>query len=96
VPIVQTKLLVSRDCICEYARSVGLAPFLGGAILTVLFVFAVVYYSNPINSSTGNLAWLPFIHFNFTFLHQHFSVKKGLGPPLVLGVGLCSSGCPSW
>jgi amino acid transporter len=73
---------------------IGVAPFLGAAILTVLFVIAIFYYSDPINSSTGDQAWLPFIHFNFTFLHQHFYVKKGLGPPLVLGVGLLLIGVP--
>jgi amino acid transporter len=73
---------------------IGLAPFLGAAILTVLFVIAIFYYSNPVNSSSGNQAWLPFIHFNFTFLHQHFYVKKGLGPPLVMGVGLLLVGVP--
>ena len=62
--------------------------------LTVLFVIAIFYYSDPVNSSTGDQAWLPFIHFNFTFLHQHFYVKKGLGPPLVLGIGLLLIGVP--
>jgi amino acid transporter len=73
---------------------IGLAPFLGAAILTVLFVIAVFYYSDPVNSASGTQAWLPFIHFNFTFLHQHFYVKKGLGPPLVLGIGLLAIGIP--
>ena len=73
---------------------IGLAPFVGAAILTVLFVIAIFYYSDPVNSSSGNQAWLPFIHFNFTFLHQHFYVKKGLGPPLVLGLGLLLIGVP--
>ncbi len=56
---------------------IGLAPFLGAAILTVLFVIAIFYYSDPANSNSGTQAWFPFIHFNFTFLHQHFYVKKG-------------------
>ena len=73
---------------------IGLAPFIGAVILTVLFVIAIFYYSDPANSSSGAQAWLPFIHFNFTFLHQHFYVKKGLGPPLVLGVGLLLIGVP--
>ena len=73
---------------------IGLAPFLGAAILTVLFVIAIFYYSDPVNSASGTQAWLPFIHFNFTFLHQHFYVKKGLGPPLVLGIGLLLIGMP--
>ncbi len=58
---------------------IGLAPLLGALILTILFVVAIFYYSDPANSNSGNQAWLPFIHFNFTFLHQHFYVKKGLG-----------------
>jgi len=73
---------------------IGLAPLLGALILTVLFIVAIFYYSDPANSNTGNQAWLPFIHFNFTFLHQHFYVKKGLGPPLVLGIGLLVIGIP--
>jgi amino acid transporter len=72
---------------------IGLAPFLGAAMLTVLFVIAIFFYSDPVNSN-DNQAWLPFIHFNFTFLHQHFYVKKGLGPPLVLGIGLLLIGVP--
>jgi len=73
---------------------IGLAPFLGAVMLTVLFVIAIFYYSDPVNSNSGSQAWFPFIHFNFTFLHQHFYVKKGLGPPLVLGVGLLLIGIP--
>jgi amino acid transporter len=73
---------------------IGLAPFIGAVILTILFVIAIFYYSDPVNSSSGNQAWFPFIHFNFTFLHQHFYVKKGLGPPLVLGIGLLIIGVP--
>jgi hypothetical protein len=73
---------------------IGLAPFLGAAILTVLFVIAIFYYSDPVNSASGTQAWFPFIHFNFTFLHQHFYVKKGLGPPLVLGLGFLLIGVP--
>jgi amino acid transporter len=73
---------------------IGLAPLLGAVILTVLFVIAIFYYSDPVNSNSGTQAWFPFIHFNFTFLHQHFYVKKGLGPPLVLGVGLLLIGVP--
>jgi len=73
---------------------IGLAPLLGALILTVIFVVAIFYYSNPINSSSGNQAWFTFIHFNFTFLHQHFYVTKGLGPPVVLGLGLLLLGVP--
>src|SRR5580704_16767882 len=96
--------LTGFACVIYYRRHIfksfknfifiGVAPFLGGAILTVLFVVAIFYYSDPVNSASGTQAWLPFIHFNFTFLHQHFYVKKGLGPPLVLGIGLLVIGIP--
>ncbi len=96
--------LTGYACVFYYRRQIfqslknfifiGLAPLLGAVILTVLFVVAIFYYSDPANSNSGNQAWFPFIHFNFTFLHQHFYVKKGLGPPLVLGVGLLLIGLP--
>ncbi len=96
--------LTGFACVIYYRRHIfkslknfifiGLAPFLGAVILTVLFVVAIFYYSDPVNSSSGNQAWFPGLHFSFTFLHQHFYVKKGLGPPLVLGVGLLLLGVP--
>jgi amino acid transporter len=96
--------LTGFACVFYYRRQIflsfknfifiGLAPLVGAVILTILFVVAIFYYSDPANSNTGNQAWLPFIHFNFTFLHQHFYVKKGLGPPLVLGIGLLLIGIP--
>ena len=73
---------------------IGLAPLVGALMLTVLFVVAIFYYSDPVNSSSGNQAWFPGFHFSFTFLHQHFYVKKGLGPPVVLGLGLLIIGLP--
>jgi amino acid transporter len=73
---------------------IGLAPLLGALILTVLFVVAIFYYSDPLNSNSGNQAWLPFVHFSFHIFHWHLYVKKGLGPPLVLGVGLLLVGVP--
>ncbi len=73
---------------------IGLAPLLGGIILAVLFVVAIFYYSDPVNSASGNQAWFPGIHFSFHIFHWHLYVKKGLGPPLVLGIGLLFLGVP--
>ncbi len=73
---------------------IGLAPLLGGIILAVLFVVAIFYYSDPVNSASGNQAWFPGIHFSFHIFHWHIYVKKGLGPPLVLGIGLLFLGVP--
>jgi len=73
---------------------IGLAPLLGALILTVMFVVAIFYYSDPVNSASGNQAWFPFIHFSFHIFNWHIYVKKGLGPPLVLGVGLLLLGVP--
>jgi amino acid transporter len=73
---------------------VGLAPFLGGLSLAGIFVIAIFYYSNPANSATGNQAWFTFIHFNVHFLGLHLYVTKGVGPPLVLGIGLLLVGIP--
>jgi len=73
---------------------IGLAPLLGGVILAVLFVVAIFYYSDPANSSSGTQAWFPGIHFSFHIFHWHIYVKKGLGPPVVLGLGLLIIGIP--
>ena len=73
---------------------IGLAPFLGAVILTVLFVVAIFYYSDPVNSRPGTRRGSPGIHFSFHIFHWHLYVKKGLGPPLVLGVGLLLMGIP--
>ncbi len=96
--------LTGFACVIYYRRHIfrsfknfifiGLAPFLGAAILTVLFVVAIFYYSDPVNSASGSQAWLPFIHFSFRIFHWHIYVKKGLGPPLVLGIGLLLLGVP--
>jgi hypothetical protein len=73
---------------------IGLALLLGGIILAVLFVVAIFYYSDPVNSSSGAQAWFPGIHFSFHIFHWHLYVKKGLGPPVVLGIGLLLLGIP--
>jgi len=72
---------------------VGVAPLLGGIGLTWAFFKSVFVYSNPANSSTGDTAWLKFIHFDFTVGGFHFHAD-GLGPPLVIGVGLLLLGIP--
>ena len=38
---------------------IGLAPFLGAVILTVLFVVAIFYYSDPANSTLGDPGVVP-------------------------------------
>jgi amino acid transporter len=96
--------LTGFACVIYYRRHIfksfknfifiGLAPFVGAAILTVLFVVAIFYYSDPINSSSGAQAWFPGLHFSFHIFHWHLYVKKGLGPPLVLGIGLLILGIP--
>jgi len=73
---------------------IGLAPLLGAVILTGIFFVAIFYYSNPENSFITGQAWLPFIHFSFHIFHWHLYVKKGLGPPVVLGIGLLLIGVP--
>ncbi len=73
---------------------IGLAPLLGGVILAVLFVVAIFYYSDPVNSASGAQAWFPGLHFSFHIFHWHIYVKKGLGPPVVLGLGLLLLGVP--
>ena len=73
---------------------IGLAPLLGGVILAGIFFVSVFYYSNPANSFVPGQAWLPFIHFSFHVFGWHLYVKRGLGPPLVLGVGLLLLGVP--
>jgi len=96
--------LTGFACVIYYRRHIfrslknfifiGLAPLLGAVILTVLFVVAIFYYSDPANSSTGDQAWFPGLHFSFHIFHWHLYVKKGLGPPLVLGIGLLAIGIP--
>ena len=48
---------------------VGVAPVLGGAILTWVLIKSIIDLSKPANSESGD-SWL------------------GVGPPLVIGVGL--------
>jgi amino acid transporter len=72
----------------------GLAPFLGAAMLTAMFIIAVFYYSNPANSSNGKTAWFKFIQFRFHIWHFQFYVTKGVAPPVVLGLGLLVVGVP--
>jgi amino acid transporter len=73
---------------------IGVAPLLGALILTGIFVIAIFYYSNPANSYITGQAWFSFIHFNVHVLGLHLYVQKGLGPPLVLGIGLLLAGLP--
>jgi len=95
--------LTGYACVIYYRRHVlsslknlvliGVAPLVGALMLTWAFLKSVFVYSNPANSSTGNSAYFKFIHFDFTVWHFHFYVK-GLGPPLVIGVGLLIIGLP--
>jgi hypothetical protein len=39
-------------------------------------------------------AWFTFIHFNFTVAGWNVYVHRGLGPPVVLGIGLLLVGIP--
>jgi len=90
-------VLYYRKHIFKSAKSfifIGLAPFVGAVFLTAIFVLAIFYYSNPANSYITGQAWLTFIHFNVHFLGLHLYVVKGLGPPLVLGIGLLLLGLP--
>jgi len=73
---------------------IGLCPLIGAVFLTVIFVIAMFYYSNPANSFVSGQAWFTFIHFNVHFLGLHLYVTKGLGPPVVLGIGLLLVGFP--
>ena len=73
---------------------IGLAPLIGAVILTVMFVISIFYYSNPANAFVPGQAWLPFIHFNVHVFGWNLYVTKGLGPPVVLGVGFLLLGLP--
>jgi amino acid transporter len=73
---------------------VGLAPLIGAVILTLMFFVAAFYYSNPENAFVTGQAWFKFIHFNFSIFGWHVYVHKGLGPPVVLGIGLILLGVP--
>ena len=73
---------------------VGLAPLVGGLMLSAMFLISVFSYSNPDNSATAGQAWFKFIHFSFHIFHWHIYVKKGVTPILVIGVGLLLVGLP--
>lgn len=73
---------------------IGLAPLVGGMVLTAIFVVAAFYYSNPQNSFITGQAWFSFVHFNVHVFGWNLYVKKGLGPPVVLGIGFLLIGIP--
>jgi len=72
---------------------IGLAPLIGALILTFIFFDAAFYYSNPVNSSNGKTTWFGFIKFDTHILGVHL-YANGLGPPLVIGIGLLLVGIP--
>ncbi|MHB8680847.1 MAG: APC family permease [Acidimicrobiales bacterium] len=72
---------------------IGVAPLLGAVMLSAIFVDALFYYSNPANSNNGRTAWLGFVHFDVHVLGVHLHAK-GLGPPVVIGIGLLLIGVP--
>ncbi|HUY64530.1 MAG TPA: hypothetical protein VMV14_08455 [Acidimicrobiales bacterium] len=90
-------------CIVYYRRLVfrslknfvfiGLAPLLGALMLTGIFFDALFWYSNPVNSSNGKTTWFRFVHFDTHVLGLHL-YAKGLGPPVVIGIGLLLVGVP--
>lgn len=61
---------------------VGLVPFLGFATLAWVFVRSAIDYWNPANSYTP--AWFAFGDF------------EGVGPALVIGIGMLLLGVPLW
>jgi len=61
---------------------VGLVPLLGFATLTWVFVKSAIDYWNPENSYTP--AWFAFGDF------------EGVGPALVIGIGMLLIGVPLW
>ena len=95
--------LTGYACVVYYRRHlltsaknlvmIGIAPLLGALGLTWAFLKSAFVYSNAANSSSGTTAYFKFIHFDFKIWHFHFFVK-GLGPPLVIGVGLLLLGIP--
>ena len=72
---------------------VGVAPLVGALMLTVIFFDALFYYSNPANSSNGQTTWFRFVHFDVHVLGVYLHAK-GLGPPVVIGIGLLVVGLP--
>jgi len=71
---------------------VGLAPLVGALILTWAFVDSIFVYSNPANAA-GQQVWFRFVRFNVHFLGIHL-YASGLGPPLIIGLGLLIVGLP--
>jgi hypothetical protein len=72
---------------------IGLAPLLGALGLTWAFFKSLFVYSNPANSTTGKTSWFNWVSFDFKVWHFHL-FAKGLGPPLVIGLGLLLIGIP--
>ena len=71
---------------------VGLAPLVGALILTWAFLDSIFVYSNPANAA-GDQVWFHFVKFNVHIVGIHF-YADGLGPPLVIGLGLLIIGLP--
>ena len=71
---------------------VGLAPLVGALILTWAFLDSIFVYSNPANAA-GSQTWFRFIKFNVHVAGIHF-YANGLGPPLLIGLGLLVVGLP--
>lgn len=71
---------------------VGLAPLVGALILTWAFLDSIFVYSNPANAA-GAQVWFRFVRFNVHVLGFHF-YADGLGPPLIIGIGLLVIGLP--
>jgi amino acid transporter len=72
---------------------IGLAPLLGALGLTWAFFKSLFVYSDPANSTTGKTSWFNWVSFDFKVWHFHF-FANGLGPPLVIGLGLLLIGIP--
>jgi amino acid transporter len=72
---------------------IGVAPVLGALGLTWAFLKSIFVYSNPANSTTGKESWFKWVSFDFKVWHFHF-FADGLGPPLVIGIGLLILGIP--
>ncbi|MGD0894414.1 MAG: APC family permease [Acidimicrobiales bacterium] len=71
---------------------VGLAPLVGALILTWAFLDSIFVYSNPANAA-GDQVWFHFVKFNVHIVGIHF-YADGLGPPLIIGLGLLIIGLP--
>ena len=71
---------------------VGLAPLVGALILTWAFLDSIFVYSNPANAA-GDQVWFHFVKFNVHIVGIHV-YADGLGPPLIIGLGLLIIGLP--